>query len=67
VASRKGCGGRRGSYPHDAAGSDQLFHKSRQVADDSVQAVAEVRDDRASPPVIEAKRQPEREIVGAAK
>jgi hypothetical protein len=37
-------------------GLGQLFHNSREVADDSVSAVAEVRDDRASPPVIEAKR-----------
>jgi hypothetical protein len=55
-ASRKGCGGRRGSYPHDAADLGQLFHKSREVADISVLAVAEVRDERTGPPVIEADR-----------
>jgi hypothetical protein len=66
-ASRKGCGGRRGSYPHDAVDSGQLFHKSREVADISVLAVAEVRDDRTGPPVIEADRRGAREIVGAAK
>jgi hypothetical protein len=42
--SRKDCGERRGSYPHDAADSAQLFHKSRMVADISAMAVAEVRE-----------------------
>jgi hypothetical protein len=56
-----------GSYPHDAAALGQLFHKPRKVADISVLAVAEVRDERTGPPVIEADRRGAREIVGAAK
>jgi hypothetical protein len=39
----------RGSYPHDAADSAQLFHKSRVVVDISAMAVVEVRDDSRVP------------------
>jgi hypothetical protein len=48
--------GAGGSYPHDAASLCPQFHKSREVADDPVLAVAEMRDDRASPPVTEPTR-----------
>ena len=45
-ASRGVAESAEGLIPHDAASSGPQFHISRGVVGDSVQAVAEVRDDR---------------------